>query len=62
LAEVETARGRIIIQIPMFDADIQKLVVACGKQYENAIKRCGLQDAPRLLMRFRPVRRPQQER
>jgi peptidoglycan hydrolase-like protein with peptidoglycan-binding domain len=46
LAEVETARGRIIIQIPMFNANVQKLLIACGKQYENAKKRGGLPDAP----------------
>jgi hypothetical protein len=46
LADVETARGRIVIQIPMFNANIQKLLVACGKQYENAKKRGGLPDAP----------------
>jgi Putative peptidoglycan binding domain len=47
LADVETARGRIVIQIPMFNANVQKLLVACGKQYENAKKRGGLADAPR---------------
>ncbi len=47
LAEIETARGRIFIQIPMFDANVQKLLTACGKQYENAMKRRGLADAPR---------------
>jgi hypothetical protein len=36
LAEVETARGRLIMKIPTFDANVQKLLVACGKQYENA--------------------------
>jgi hypothetical protein len=46
LAEVETARGRTIIQIPMFNANVQKLLVACGKQYENAKKRGGIPDAP----------------
>jgi uncharacterized protein YraI len=46
LAEVETARGRLIMKIPTFDANVQKLLVACGKQYENAKKRGGLLDAP----------------
>ena len=46
LAEVETARGRLIMKIPTFDANVQKLLVACGKQYENAKKRAGLLDAP----------------
>ena len=46
LAEVETARGRLIMQIPTFDANVQKLLVACGKQYESAKKRGGLLDAP----------------
>jgi len=46
LASVETARGRMIIQIPMFNTNVQKLLIACGKQYENAKKRGGLADAP----------------
>jgi hypothetical protein len=46
LAEVETARGRLVMKIPTFDANVQKLLVACGKQYENAKKRGGLLDAP----------------
>jgi hypothetical protein len=46
LAEIETARGRMLIQIPMFNDNIQKLLVACGKQYENAKSRRGLVDAP----------------
>ncbi|HEY2229812.1 MAG TPA: hypothetical protein VGI22_19145, partial [Xanthobacteraceae bacterium] len=46
LAEVETARGRLIMKIPTFDANVQKLLVACGKQYENAKNRGGLLDAP----------------
>jgi len=46
LADVETARGRMVIQIPMFNTNVQKLLVACEKQYENAKKRGGLPDAP----------------
>jgi hypothetical protein len=46
LAEIETARGRLIIQIPMQNANIQKLLVACGKQLENARNRKGVIDAP----------------
>ena len=45
LAEIETGRGRMVIQIPMFNANVQKLLVACGKQYENAKRRGGLADA-----------------
>ena len=47
LAEIETARGPIIIKIPTFDTNIQKLLVACGRQFENAKNRRGLVDAPR---------------
>ena len=46
LAGIETARGRLIIQIPMFNPNIQKLLVACGKQFENANNRRGFVDAP----------------
>ena len=46
LAEVETARGRMVMQIPTFNANVQKLIVACGNQYENAKKRVGFMDAP----------------
>jgi len=46
LAEIETARGRLIIQIPMQNANVQKLLVACGKQLENARNRKGVIDAP----------------
>ena len=42
LAEIETARGRIILQIPMFNSNVQKLLVACARQYENAKIRGGL--------------------
>jgi peptidoglycan hydrolase-like protein with peptidoglycan-binding domain len=45
-AQIETARGRMDIQIPMFNASVQKLLVACGRQYENAKSRGGLPDAP----------------
>jgi hypothetical protein len=47
LAEIETARGRIILQIPMFNPNVQKLLVACARQYENAKNRRGLADAQR---------------
>ena len=46
LAEIETGRGRLIVQIPMFNANIQRLLVACGKQFENANNRRGFVDAP----------------
>jgi hypothetical protein len=46
LADVETARGRIVIQIPTFNTNVQKLLVACRKQYEKATKGGGLPDAP----------------
>jgi peptidoglycan hydrolase-like protein with peptidoglycan-binding domain len=42
LAEIETARGRIILQIPMFNPSVQKLLVACARQYEKAKIREGL--------------------
>ena len=45
LAEIETARGRIILQIPMFNPNVQKLLVACARQYENAKNREGFADA-----------------
>jgi hypothetical protein len=48
LADIDTARGRMIIQIPTFDANVQKLLVACGRQFENAKNRRGLLDAPRV--------------
>jgi peptidoglycan hydrolase-like protein with peptidoglycan-binding domain len=47
LADIDTARGRIIIQIPTFDANVQKLLVACGRQFENIKNRRGLTDARR---------------
>jgi hypothetical protein len=46
LAEIETGRGRLIVQIPMFNANVQRLLVACGKQFENANNRRGFVDAP----------------
>jgi hypothetical protein len=49
LAQIETAHGQIVMQIPMFNPNVQKLIVACGKQYENAKKRGRLADAPRAL-------------
>jgi peptidoglycan hydrolase-like protein with peptidoglycan-binding domain len=48
LADIDTARGRMIIQIPTFDANVQKLLVACGRQFENAKNLRGLTDAPRV--------------
>jgi hypothetical protein len=51
LAGIETARGPIVIQIPMFNANVQKLLVACARQYENAKKSSGVPDAPRAPMR-----------
>ncbi len=46
LAQIETGHGQIIIQIPTFNPNVQKLLIACGKQYENALNRRGLVDAP----------------
>jgi len=46
LAQIESSRGTIIVQILMFNANVQKLLIACGRQYENAINRGGLVDAP----------------
>jgi peptidoglycan hydrolase-like protein with peptidoglycan-binding domain len=46
LAEIETAQGRLIIQIPMFNASVRRLLDACGKQFENANNRRGFVDAP----------------
>ena len=46
LAEIETGRGRLIVQIPMFNPNVQRLLVACGKQFENANNRRGFVDAP----------------
>jgi hypothetical protein len=46
LAEIETARSRIL-QIPMFNPNVQKLMVACARQYENAKTRGGLAYARR---------------
>ena len=37
----------MIIQIPTFDTNVQKLIEACTKQYEIAIRRGGVPDAPR---------------
>jgi peptidoglycan hydrolase-like protein with peptidoglycan-binding domain len=44
--QLETAKGRLDIQVPMFNANIQKLLVACGKQLESAQRRGSLPDAP----------------
>ena len=51
LAEIETSQGRIVIQIPMFNSNVQKMLTACAKQYENAIRRGGVADAPTSLIR-----------
>jgi len=34
LAEIETAKGTMIIKIPTFDKNNQKLIAACKRQYE----------------------------
>jgi hypothetical protein len=46
LGEVETANGTIIIKLPTFDPNIQKLIVSCKKQNEIENRRRGLRDAP----------------
>jgi hypothetical protein len=46
LAQVETSRGPIFVTIPLFDSNIQKLLVACKKQGEIANRRGGFPDAP----------------
>ena len=48
LAEVETSLGSIIIQIPMFDVNVQKLIIACKRQGEAANRHQGVPDAPRV--------------
>src|SRR5262249_24567832 len=46
LSEVETSAGTLTIEIPTFDANIQKLIVECKKRYE-IVRRLGNQrDAP----------------
>jgi hypothetical protein len=40
-AQIETSRGQITMNIPLFDENVQKLVTACSKQYENAKRRAG---------------------
>jgi Putative peptidoglycan binding domain len=47
LARVETSLGSITIQIPTFDANVQKLMTACQRQAEMARRRGGLTDAPK---------------
>jgi hypothetical protein len=47
LARVETSLGSITIQIPTFDANVQKLMTACQRQAEIARRRGGLTDAPK---------------
>jgi len=47
LAEVETSLGSIVIQIPMFDVNVQKLLVACKRQGEAANRHGGFPDAPK---------------
>ena len=40
-AQIETSRGQITVNIPLFDENVQMLVAACSKQYENAKRRAG---------------------
>jgi hypothetical protein len=46
LAEIETAKGTMIIKIPTFDKKNQKLIAACKRQYEIEKIRQGRRDAP----------------
>jgi hypothetical protein len=46
LAEVETSQGTLYIKIAMFNANIQKLITNCQRQYELERRRSGRQDAP----------------
>jgi peptidoglycan hydrolase-like protein with peptidoglycan-binding domain len=46
LAQIETSLGSIIVQIPTFDANVQKLMTACQRQAEMARRRGGVPDAP----------------
>lgn len=47
LAEIETSLGSMVIQIPMFDANVQKLIGACKRQGEAANRHEGVPDAPK---------------
>ena len=47
LAQVETSLGSIVMQIPTFDVDLQKLILACKRQGEVANRREGVPDAPK---------------
>ena len=46
LGEIETGKGAIVIKIPMFDQNIQKLIASCKQQYELEKIRKGRRDAP----------------
>jgi peptidoglycan hydrolase-like protein with peptidoglycan-binding domain len=39
LAQVQTSRGPVVIKIPLFDSNIQKLLIACKKQQEITNRR-----------------------
>jgi hypothetical protein len=47
LTEIETSLGSIVIQIPMFDVNIQKLIGACKRKGEAANRHQGFPDAPK---------------
>jgi hypothetical protein len=46
LAEIETAKGKMIIKVPTFDEKNQKLIAACKKQFEIENRRQGRPEAP----------------
>jgi hypothetical protein len=39
LAQVETSRGPVVIKIPLFDSNIQKLLISCKRQQEIGNRR-----------------------
>jgi peptidoglycan hydrolase-like protein with peptidoglycan-binding domain len=47
MGEIETSLGSIVIQIPMFDASVQKLLVACKRLGEAANRNAGVPDVPK---------------
>jgi hypothetical protein len=46
LAEIETSRGTLLIKIPMFDPNIQKLIGNCKYRYEIEKRRMGSINVP----------------
>jgi peptidoglycan hydrolase-like protein with peptidoglycan-binding domain len=47
LAEIETSLGSMVVRIPLFDANVQKLIVACKRQGEAVNRHEGVPDAPK---------------